>query len=432
MADRVNERASLNSIKPMTPSLPATKNQIISAWAMWPVGLATALSLMGDATLYSVLPTHYSDAGIGLTSVGLILSINRFIRLVTNGPAGWLFDRLANGRFLFIGSLALGVFTTMLYAATSGLEWLFIARLLWGIAWSGIWIGGTAIVLQMAPGAQRGHWVGIYQMWFFFGSAIGLFLGGVLTDMVGYHNGLWISAGVSMIGLLAAVAFPVRNTNHQNPSPLVTTPWRLSMITHWRGLSSDLWGTAIAQGINRLASGGIVAATLGLILQQNIGRGLIWETWPIGVASATGGLLAARTIISLVGAPLAGTLSDRLGDRWGLLSFSLALSAIGMAVLPLPQFTALIGGIIISALAYGGVQALATALVGDLSKLQDHGKHLAIFNIAGDLGSAIGPIVAYTLLLKTGLIAVYWGCAILMLMNALWIIRFKNQFQLNK
>jgi MFS family permease len=58
--------------------------------------------------------------------------------------------------------------------------------------------------------------------------------------------------------------------------------------------------------------------------------------------------------------------------------------------------------------------------------MQEQGKHLAIFNIAGDLGSAIGPLVAYALLPVTGLIAVYWGCAILMLVNAFWIIRFKR------
>jgi MFS family permease len=64
--------------------------------------------------------------------------------------------------------------------------------------------------------------------------------------------------------------------------------------------------------------------------------------------------------------------------------------------------------------------------MGDLSKMQEQGKHLALFNIAGDFGSAIGPLVAYTLLPVTGLIAVYWGCAILMLLNAFWIIRFKR------
>jgi MFS family permease len=143
-----------------------------SAWTLWPLGFATALSLMGDATLYAVLPTHFADAGIAIGSVGIILSINRFIRLLTNGPAGWVFDRLPDRRATFLGSLVLGVGSTMLYALSTGLEALFMARLLWGLAWSGIWIGGNAIVLQMAPQSQRGHWVGVFQVWFFGGSAV--------------------------------------------------------------------------------------------------------------------------------------------------------------------------------------------------------------------------------------------------------------------
>jgi MFS family permease len=54
-----------------------------------------------------------------------------------------------------------------MYAPGAGFEILFVARLLWGLAWSGIWIGGNAIVLEMATERERGRWVGIYQVWFF-------------------------------------------------------------------------------------------------------------------------------------------------------------------------------------------------------------------------------------------------------------------------
>ncbi len=393
--------------------------------AILPIGLATALSLTGDATLYAVLPTHYADAGIALVSVGLILSANRFIRLLTNGPAGWLFDQLPDRRLLFLASLVLGIFASLIYATTVGLEPFFFARLLWGLAWSGIWIGGTAIVLQMAPDAERGHWVGIYQAWFFFGSALGSFTGGALTDLVGFRNGLWISIGISTIGTLAAaLTLPSRQTNLRNAGARMHR--RIVGLPDVRRISASMWMTALAQCINRLAGAGIVGATLGLIVQQNIGAEWQWGAWSIGVASITGGLLASRTLLSLVGAPIAGTLSDRLGNRWRLLALSLSVGAIGIAILPLPQPLVLVIGTITSSIASGSVQALATALVGDLSKRDEHGKNLAIFNIAGDLGSAIGPIATYALLSITGLTIVYWGCALLMLANGFWIVRFSR------
>lgn len=36
---------------------------------IFPLGLGTALSLMGDTTLYTILPTHTSEAGIALGAV---------------------------------------------------------------------------------------------------------------------------------------------------------------------------------------------------------------------------------------------------------------------------------------------------------------------------------------------------------------------------
>src|SRR5512136_1102055 len=104
---------------------------------LFPLGLGTALSLMGDATLYTVLPTHTADAGITMAGVGIILGVNRAIRLLTNAPAGLAYDRWPRRR-LFLPALFLGALSTAIYAATRGFWPLFVGRLLWGLAWSGI------------------------------------------------------------------------------------------------------------------------------------------------------------------------------------------------------------------------------------------------------------------------------------------------------
>lgn len=95
-------------------STPVRPNQVL-----FPLGLGTALSLMGDATLgclpsaYTVLPTHTADAGITLGSVGIILSANadtkhpRAVRLLLNGPSGLAYDRWPR-RWLFLPALFVG------------------------------------------------------------------------------------------------------------------------------------------------------------------------------------------------------------------------------------------------------------------------------------------------------------------------------------
>ena len=51
------------------------------------IALATAFSLLGDQMLYSVLPTYYAELGLMPYQVGLILSVNRWVRLITNSLA---------------------------------------------------------------------------------------------------------------------------------------------------------------------------------------------------------------------------------------------------------------------------------------------------------------------------------------------------------
>jgi len=173
---------------------------------IFPLGMGTALSLMGDATLYTVLPTHAAEAGITLAAVGIILSANRVIRLFLNGPMGLAYDR-SQRRRLFIPALFIGALSTAIYAATSGFWPLLAGRLLWGLAWSGIWVGGSTIILDVTTDKDRGRWTGTYQVWFFLGIALGAFLGGLLTDWLGYHAAMWVGASVTALGGLVALFF---------------------------------------------------------------------------------------------------------------------------------------------------------------------------------------------------------------------------------
>ena len=186
-----------------------------------------------------------------------------------------------------------------------------------------------------------------------------------------------------------------------------------------RALSVPLWAVIAAHGVNRLVVAGVVTSTLGLLIQNLRGDAF-------GVASITGGLLAARTLISLGSAGILGEWSDRLGSRWGLLAISLGLGAIGMVVFAISDWVAFMFGALVGAIASGSIQSLATALVGDLSSPTDRGRNLGIFNTAGDLGSAIGPLAAFALLPITGLGAVFIACAALMAGNAVWVLALKK------
>ena len=378
---------------------------------------------MGDATLYTVLPTHTAQAGIALGGVGILLSANRLIRVPLNGPAGLVYDRLPR-RGLFIASLFIGALSTALYAATRGFWPLLAGRLLWGLAWSGIWVGGATMILDVAADRERGRWTGLYQTWFFLGSAAGALAGGVFTDWLGYAMTMWLGAGVTAFGGLVALLL-LPETRPASPAGAARGLALPSLLR----LGKGVWLAAFLHGINRFVIAGVLSATLALLVQRN----LVTLPLPVGVASLTGILMAGRTLFSTFSAPLAGGLSDRFGDRWKVTLAGLLAGAVSMGLLGRSDPFSILSGILLGALASGGLQTLVTAIIGDQVSLPQRGQAIGLLHTAGDLGSALGPPVAYAMLPVTGLPPIYGLCAGLFVVGllvtlALFPLRRGNSF----
>jgi MFS family permease len=364
--------------------------------------LATALSLMGDATLYTVLPTQAGAAGIALSSVGIVLGTNRAVRLLLNGPAGLAYDRFSRRR-LFVPAMFVGAISTAIYAVTRGLWPLLVGRLLWGLAWSGIWVGGATMILDVTHWGDRGRWTGLYQTWFFMGAAAGAFAGGALTDWLGYETTMWIGAGVTAVGAVAGWLLLPETRGARSHGALTEPEMNVPVPNAGRGLVV----AASLQGINRFVIAGVLSATLGLLVQGWARAGGL----AVGVATATGALMAARTLVSMGSAPLAGVLSDWLHNRWRVASVASMVGAVSMALLALGRPGVTLIGLLLGAAAGGGVQAMATTLTGDMAVRARQGRAIGLLHTAGDLGSALGPPVAYALLPWIDLRGVYLLCA---------------------
>jgi MFS family permease len=381
---------------------------------------------MGDATLYTVLPTHTAEAGIALVQVGIILSVNRIVRLFLNGPMGMAYDRSLRRR-LFVPALFVGALSTVLYAATAGFWPLLVGRLLWGLAWSGIWVGGTTIILDVTTDPDRGRWTGMYQIWFFLGAAFGAFAGGLLTDLLGYRSAMWIGALVTALGgLNALLMLPETRGFRPEAVPEVVSDPALDWYRN-----PGLWVVAILQGINRFVFAGVLAATMALLVQDQMSPII---SPALGVATLTGILMAGRTVMSVVAAPLSGVLSDRLGSRWSVTIGGLVIGAISMLLLGYTTPVSVLLGVLLGAVAAGSIQALVTALTGDLVGKRQRGRAIGLLHTAGDFGSAAGPLIAYALLLRVGLSGIYLLCVVLFVAGAVlggWYSRRMRRLELN-
>jgi len=405
-----------------------TKEVTISPWrVLGPIGVGTGLSLVGDTSLYAVLPTHTVEAGVAVASVGILLSANRFIRLVLNGPVGLLYDRLPR-RTLFVPALFIGAASTALYALTQGFWPLLLGRLLWGLAWAGIWVGGNTIILDISQATNRGRWVGFYQISFFLGASGGSILGGFLTDWVGYHRAMGIGASLTFLGAVVVLLFLPETRGLRSPDsygPKSAAPQLSLNLAAAR--QTELFSAIGLLGINRLVLAGMLLPTLGLFLLEQMGESMQFAGVTLGVATLTGLALGANGLISMLSAPVLGGLSDKTTNRWQVAAGGLLPGIAGFSLLALVSPLPALGlGIPLTAITGGSNQSLSTALVGDLSSEAKRGQRMGVLFTIGDLTSAIGPPLAYGIIPLFGLKWVYLlsagGLAAMFFISAWWAV----------
>ncbi|MEC8834139.1 MAG: MFS transporter [Pseudomonadota bacterium] len=341
------------------------------------VGMATAFSLLGDQALYSVLPVYFEELGLAPIEVGLILSVNRWIRLITNHFAYRMAERFRSD-LLFVGALFLGSLTTAMYVFTSLFTVLLAARLIWGLAWSFIRHIGVLEVMREVPADVSGRTMGVYNGISRLGSVTGLFGGALLVDLVGFSAALFAIACASLLAI--PMGLKARLPDRPLPSGQSTKGF---MVTTDARIYAVIGFTLGAVGP------GLVAATLGAVLADRLGV----TVSAVSAATLTGAILAARYVLDSLAAPWLGGLSDRYGVRTSVVAFT---SFGGMALLVAAGVDNVYLVAILTILFFGAGTALQAGVTGAVSQ---HGSGpFRNFNTSMDFGAASGPLVGWWLL----------------------------------
>ena len=135
-------------------------------------------------------------------------------------------------------------------------------------------------------------------------------------------------------------------------------------------------------------------------------RSLFFSTL-ITSAAATAPVRASLACNQAPSAPIIGRMADRASNRWRVAAGGLAPGTVGPGMLAagLP-LTALIG-LPLAAITNASNQNPATAVVGGLGNKARRSRRLGILFTVGDLASAVGPPLAYTLMPVLGIRNIY-------------------------
>jgi MFS family permease len=251
--------------------------------------LTLSFASFGDAFLYPFLPQHAEVMEIPVVWIGVLLSINRFIRILFNPVVVKLFARYGV-RTVTITASVMAIVSTVGYGLGWGLVSLILFRLIWGMAYAIMRISTMAYAFgHEYVGVSLGVGKSIQEA----GPMLALWLGPLLLNYFSATNTFFLLALISIPSLLYAISLP----------DLKYIPLAAKRIAFNTLSLMNLMTYAVSFVVD-----GMLVVVIGLFLAKHdsLLTGLV-------ITSMTAGYLVYRRVCFIVFSPAVGAVAERIG-----------------------------------------------------------------------------------------------------------------------
>ena len=367
----------------------------------------------GGGIVFPIIPNLGAILGITPFMVGLILSANRFSRLLANAPAGILVDRVGTRLPFVVGMLIQAIATfgyVLAMLAPVPEAWFMGARLLWGVGSALVFATAFTIAADVSGSRSRGTSMGLIRGGVLFGAPTGLVVGGVVSELAGTIEAFLLASGLAFVA--TGVAYlTIPETHVEEDVKRSVTPWDVDV-------SLPAVTVGMMNFVIMFVYFGAFFSTLVLFLGDS-------ELGVLGFdAQGSSGVFMAVTVVTAgVFMFIGGFVSDRLGSRVPTLIGFLGVTGLGFALLGLagtvPTVTL---ACLLIGMGQGGTSGPMMALLGDLTPNARMGRAVGTNNVLGDVGGGIGPILTLPLVETIGFTPVYLACAALPFVSILILL----------
>ena len=223
------------------------------------MAVVSAFCLTGDTMLYIALPLFWQECGLtALWQVGVLLAVNRLVRLPLNPLVRLLYTRIDQRTGMAL-AVVLAASTTLLYGVAQSFALWLLLRCLWGLAWTLLRLGSLFALMAASRKDNRGYLMGSYNGLVRLGSLLGMIGGGLLADLLGFSTVALLFGALTLTGLPLALTripdMPLVLYCTGDPAWL-NAPGLIGMVGSRR---PDPYGCQMAAGLGRdLARGGAV------------------------------------------------------------------------------------------------------------------------------------------------------------------------------
>lgn len=411
----------------MTTVNPNRSNQSIQY-----IALITAICLLADSMLYVVLPLYWREAGLAsLYEVGIVLSVNRFIRLPLNPIVSWIYKKMNITTGMMLAILLTGA-VTFLYAEAQGFWFWFVLRCIWGMIWTFLRLGAFYSILDLSTDQNRGFLMGKYNGLSRLGSLFGMLVGGGLVGVFGMQSIFKVFACLTLVALaLAAKTKADRSLQKDQPNSARTDrkPAARGFFRHapvYLRAKPVLLALLTGLLVSYLFAG-VFTSTLSHILDLQLTEYGYGTDVLLNAALLAGILQAVRWMWEPWLAPWVGRKSDQSGLRLPILIVTLFVSAGLFAFIPVHAPIVIWFAVLLLIQAAATVlTTLSDTIAADVSSRHaDKAAIITVYSMMIDLGSAFGPIIAYSF----SIASLYIGAAVSMVgLALLWLnVRRKSR-----
>jgi DHA1 family multidrug resistance protein-like MFS transporter len=343
------------------------------------VAILTAVAFtvaLGFGIVAPAIPAFARQFGVSVAASASVISVFALMRVVGALPAGRMVDRFGEPGVMAAGIAVVAVSSILAGFSQSFVE-LMVLRGSGGVGSAMFSIGAQALLLGTVPGSQRGRASGLFSGGFLLGGISGPALGGLIAA--------WsLRAPFFIYGCLLVVpailsAVVLRRVPDRRAAPRLPTR---SLVTLGRAVRSRSWRAAASANLaDGFAALGVRGALVPLFVREILHRSAIW--------TGIGFLLFA----ALNGAALlpGGRVADTLGRRPVIMA-GCVVSAVGMVMLALTAGPwAYLAAMAVAGFGSGLLDVAPAAMIGDIID-SDGGTLVASYQMAGDIGSVVGPV----------------------------------------
>lgn len=375
----------------------------------------TGVVIMGDSLMYVVLPVAAVEFGIheqlGLAAsfwIGLALSINRFIRLVSNSLAASIYQRFGV-RWPFVASIAAGALSTLAYGLGSGVAALLLARAVWGISYSFMRLAAHLTAFGVGTSDMRGRMMGLFNSGQRFGSFVAVTAGAVLFHLTSREVTFTALAVVGLVGVLIATRIPnlrperVRSSVEGFRDRLNAWDLAISRLPGYgRKLRLPLLSISLMRFATAFGANGLAIATLAPYLAGFADDSDRVLDGAFAVVTLAGLLVGFRWLSEISLGVAMGYLSDRVGRRM-FIACGMAVMVASLAMMvAFDSVVAVVVAIPVLFVAAVGVNTALDAAIGETSTTSTRAAVLGRYSTWLDLGAALGPFAGFLIADRIG------------------------------